>query len=217
MQTIPRARRQRLRLSSVSWRDYLRWLRAAEGRHLRISYDRGELEIMTLSNVHEWFASFFGQIVEVLTEELDMTRLSAGSTTLKRKLFRRGLEADRSYYLKNEPHVRAKDKIDLRVDPAPDLAIEIDITSSSLNRLSIYAKLKVAEVWRFDGTTVRAYHLGPNGKYTEADHSLSFPGLKLADLLPFLEKRKELGETDLLRSFREWVRRQIAAGMLRKP
>lgn len=212
MATVSLPNEQRFVLGGVTWREYLRWLRMVEGRHVRLTYDRGELELMTLSPLHEWLASLFGQFVEVLTEELNRPRLSAGSTTLKRKLRRRGLEADRSYYLANEPLIRGKNKIDLRRDPPPDLAIEVDVSHSSLKRMPIYAALKVPEVWRFDGFAVEAHHLGHDGKYHRADYSLSFPFLRVAELLPFIQLRMQMDETSLIRSFREWVRQRIAQG-----
>ena len=95
----------------------------------RFAYDKGLLEIMSPSIEHEWFHRILGKIVEVITEELNIPRLSAGSTTLKLQLKERGLEPDECYYLANEAKMRGKRELDLAVDPPPDLAIEVDISS----------------------------------------------------------------------------------------
>jgi Uma2 family endonuclease len=108
--------------------------------------------------------------------------------------------------------VRSKRHIDLRTDPPPDLAIEVDVTSSSLNRMGIYAALRVPEVWRLDGQTLTFHVLGPDGKYITSSHSLSFPLLTPADLLRFLALRATLEENAVVRQFRAWIRQQLATG-----
>ncbi|MBZ5618558.1 MAG: Uma2 family endonuclease [Acidobacteriia bacterium] len=55
--------------------------------------------------------------------------------------------------------IRGKDEIDLATDPPPELTIEVDITSSSLNRFPIFAAVGVAEVWRYDGERVQFHTL----------------------------------------------------------
>src|SRR5205807_1671967 len=111
-----------------------------------------------------------------------------------------------------EPLVRAIEKLDLRRNPPPDLAIEVDISHSSVNRMGIYAALGVPEVWRFDGQALQVNQLGSDGKYAVSDRSLHFPFLPLAELVAFLLKRTQMDETSLVRSFRDWVRQQVATG-----
>ena len=76
----------------------------------------------------------------------------------------RGLAPDECYYIANAPQVAGRDHIDLRTDPPPDLAIEVDVTSSSLNRMGIYAALAVPEVWRLDGPALTFHVPGPGGR-----------------------------------------------------
>jgi Uma2 family endonuclease len=121
---------------------------------LRITYDRGALEIMTLSPEHERLKHLLGYFILILVEELGWNMAGFGSMTFKRKRHQRGLEPDECYWIENELAVRGKDRIDLRRDPPPDLVIEIDWTHSSLDRLAIFAILGVPEVWRFDGKDV---------------------------------------------------------------
>jgi Uma2 family endonuclease len=202
----------RLALDGVSWRTYLRLLRAFDDRHLRLTYDRGDLEIMTLSPEHERFKHLLGLLISILVEELGWDMAGFGSMTFKNSKQRRGLEPDECYWIQSESGVRGKDTIDLRHDPPPDLAIEIDVTHSSQDRLSIYAALGVPEVWRFNGRHLVAHLLGPAGRYQESGRSRAFPFLALADVERFLGMRSAHSETELIRQFRVWVRARVAAG-----
>src|SRR5437868_9736920 len=108
-------------LRGVDWETYCKLRDALQGRHLRLTYDQGTLELMTLSLGHERYGSLLGRMIETLTLELGLPLQSAGSTTLEREDLDRGVEADRCYYLEHEPLVRDKEEVDLTVDPPPDL------------------------------------------------------------------------------------------------
>src|SRR5262249_33896111 len=97
----------------------------------------------------------------------------------------------------------------LTVDPPPDLGVEIEITRSFVNRLSICEALGIAEIWRFNGQRVRAYHRGSDGQYVESDRSLHCPFLLVQELVAFLHKRTQMDENSLVRLFRDWVREQV--------
>jgi hypothetical protein len=122
------------------------------------------------------------------------------------------LEPDGCYWIANAPAVRGKRRINLSVDPPPDLAIEVDVTNSSLNRMSIYASLGVPEVWRLDGQTLTFHHLGAGRSYAVATHSRAFPFVTPADLMSFLALFAAQDETSAVLQFRTWVRQQLAAG-----
>src|SRR5262245_45886449 len=111
---------QKLVLDGVSWGNYGRLLRIFDDRHLRITYDEGKLEIMTLSPEHEGFSYILGRFVDALTEELGLPIKGGGSTTFRRKQKQRGLEPDKCYWIAKADLVRGKKKIDLRTDPPPD-------------------------------------------------------------------------------------------------
>jgi len=104
--------------------------------------------------------------------------------------------------------MRGKVQIDLLVDPPPDLAIEIDITSSSLDKLNIYASLGVGELWRFNGRDFLIYIL-QDGIYEIHKQSKVLPILGACDLLYFLQKRGAIGENALIREFRQWLDNQV--------
>src|SRR5205814_2592043 len=121
-----------------------------------------------------------------LTEELGREVLSGGATTLRRRLEKRGLEPDECFWIQNEAAVRGVRRLNLRVHPPPDLAIEVDVTNSSLDRMGIYAALGVPEVWRLDEPSLTFHVLGPDGRYALVTHSRSFPQVTPADLMRFL-------------------------------
>ena len=131
---------------------------------------------------------------------------SSGSTTLKNELKQRGLEPDECYYVANESQVRGCEEIDLLIAPPPDLAIEVDISTSSLDQLSIYADLGVPEVWLYDGATLKVHQLQSDGKYVQQTRSPSFPFLPLEEIEGFFARRNETDETTWIRSFRAWVK-----------
>jgi Uma2 family endonuclease len=202
-----------LRLSDIDWRTYGRLLRIfAERPGVRLTYDRGELEIMSPLLEHDDESRFLGELVFVLTEELDMPLKRGGSTTLRRRRRQRGIEADECFWIANANRMAGRRRLDLRTDPPPDLAIETDVTHSSLDRLSIYAALRVPEVWRLDGDSLTFFVLGPDDTYASSQHSQSFPRVTPADLLGFLQQARQAGDQNpVIRQFREWVRQRHAA------
>src|SRR3954454_19090485 len=156
----------RIVLRGVGWEGYERMLELVGDRPIRLTYDRGDLELMVPSHDHERYKSLLGRLIETLTLELDLPCDAAGSTTWRKQLEDRGLEPDECYYLANAERVSGR-KIDLEVDPPPDLAIEVEISRSALDRMGIYAALGVPEVWRFDGETLRVAQLRADGTYAD--------------------------------------------------
>lgn len=199
---------QRLLLHNVEWADYEALLTALERHHLRTTYDRGNMEFMTLSPEHERYRGMLHLFLQVLTEELGIRQIPLGMTTCRRQDLERGLEPDDCFYIKNWETARSKKRLDLSIDPPPDLAIEIDITRSSLKRMAIYAKLRVGEVWRFDGKTLRIHLLDRKGKYQAAAASPTFPTVPLESLVQFLKDGMDQDEASVGRAFRAWVRKQ---------
>jgi Uma2 family endonuclease len=197
-------------LNGIDWPTYTRLLRTfAERPAARLTYDRGLLEILSPLHQHESDADMLGRFVAVLSEEQNLPIKAGRSTTLRRRSKRRGLEPDCCWWIATEALVRGKRRIDLRVDPPPDLAVEVDVTSSSLDRMTIYARLGVPEVWRLDAQSLAFHLLQPDGKYAAATASRSFPAVTTADLMRFLALRATLDETTVIRQFRAWVVQQL--------
>ncbi len=205
MSTRPFLAEQRVILDNIRWQTYLAILNDADNCRGRMTYDRGVLEIMAPSRLHENVKRLIGRMVETFTEELNIDIESASSTTFKREDLDRGFESDESYYIQHAADVRGKDEIDMPEDPPPDLLIEVDISRSSLNKFDIYSALGVPEVWRYNGEQLRFYVLEAEG-YVETQDSSVLPPLSASQLSHFLSQRLEQSETALIRGFRQWVR-----------
>jgi Uma2 family endonuclease len=200
-----------LRLEDISWDEYEQLLdQLAEWRGMRVSYDRGRVEIMSPSFQHEKFIAFISGVGRVLAEEMDLTVEAAGATTYKQESLLKGSEGDESFYVQNATAIIGKRQIDLDIDPPPDVVVEVDITNESLSKFPIYAAFLVPEIWRYDGKQARIYHL-VNQTSVERDESLSFPVLTAQAMTEFLEQSKTQGQTAALAAFRQWVRAAIQA------
>ncbi|RCJ23374.1 hypothetical protein A6S26_02160 [Nostoc sp. ATCC 43529] len=200
---------QRTVLHNISWETFEALLRdTGEDRGSRFAYDCGTLEIMTPLFEHENPKIQFDRLIFALAVELKIKIRSAGSTTLKRQPISKGIEPDSSYYIQNEPAIREKQQLDLRTDPAPDLAIEIDITSTSVNKFNIYADLGVTELWRYDGQVLKFYQL-MESQYIEINLSIAFPLISVNDMNRFIQQSKTMDEIDLVESFRTWVQGKL--------
>lgn len=214
--TLKRRQRRRaesseqvFRIDSVPWEGYEHLLKAFDERHIHITYDRGSVEIMTLSAEHERPKSIIALLMLALSDVFDVSMASLGSITNRRKDLQRGLEPDQCYYTKNLERIRGKKRLDLRRDPPPDLAIEIDVTSSSLDRMSIYAALGVPEVWRLVKGALHVHVLGKDGQYVERDRSPTFPAILISDLTPFIKMGLLEDDKTTYRAFREWLLEQV--------
>ena len=206
MEIVKRPAGQTIILHGVSWETYKSLTADHRDRSApRFAYDRGELEILSPSPEHESINRCLALLVEVVAEEFDIDVRDLGSTTFRRENLERGFEPDSCFYIQNEERIRGKDRIDLEVDPPPDLVIEIDITSPSLDKLSIYARLGVPEVWRYDGKSTAILRL-ERTDYVEVVESTILPPLTSAILSRFVEKGRVLRRTAWLREIREWAR-----------
>lgn len=183
---------------------------AVPERSLRLAYDGSNLEIMSKTSLHGRLNRFLCQLVYELCEALNVEKIAAGDFTLRRDDVERGIEPDECFYIKNAKKVRSKKRIDILVDPPPDLAIEVDVSRSSVARLPIYAKLKVDEIWRLTESRLECLVL-QGGKYVTAPTSIAFPGLDPAELFPFVARMFDTDESILFEEFRTWVRERFAA------
>ena len=199
---------QRVLFSDVTWQELETILEElGEHRAARIAYDRGILEIMAPLPEHEYGKEIIGDLVKALLEELDIEFISLGSTTFKNQTMAQGIEPDQCFYIKNESRIRGKKRLDLTVDPPPDLAVEVDVTSRT--HLNIYEALKLPELWRFDNGKLQINVL-QDGHYIESQESLNFPRLPLVEAIPqYLEQSKTAGRNATLKAFRFWVQQQI--------
>ncbi len=92
----------------------------------------------------------------------------------------------------------------LNIDPPPDLALEIDITSRT--QFDNYKVLGVRELWRFNGTHLEINVL-QSGQYVQVNESPHFSGFPLSEVIPqYLERSKIEGRNKIMKAFRTLVR-----------
>jgi Uma2 family endonuclease len=195
---------QKFLLTGMTWSEYEAMLKIVGERPIRLTYDQGTLELMSPSYNHERWKRCFYIIFLVLGEELEIPFFSGGSTTFRREDLEKGLEPDECYYIQNASAVAGKKSINLQNDPPPDLAVEIDITNTSLKRLGIYAALGVPEVWRFDGSNLIFLKL-TDGAYQEITSSQAIPILRASELQTFLCNFGSEDDIRFLKGFRRWL------------
>jgi Uma2 family endonuclease len=206
---------QRVLLHGLTWHDYIQLGKILCDRPaLRLTFDRGTLEIMVTSREHEFYKTRLGRLIEILAEEFNLPIDPGGNMTFQSEALEKGLEGDNCWWIEHEEQVRAKLTWDPAVDPPPDLLLEIEV--SRLARMAIYAALRVPQVWCFDGKSLRVYLLQPDGTYLEANESPTFPGIPVAEIVRFLQPEQDY--LTVQSDFRAWVKRhrRRKAGRARK-
>jgi Uma2 family endonuclease len=207
MSSLSAPAEERIYLENIRWQTYLALLVDLGEHRGRLTYDHGRLEIVSPSKKHENLKRLLGRLIEAFTEELDIKIQSVSSTTLNREDLQRGVEADECYYVEHEATVREQEEIDLTRDPPPDLVVEVEVSRRLIPRIPIYAAMGIPEIWRYDGKTLRVSRLdSASGQYVEVKASKVFPMLPPLEVARFLEQRGSVDETQLVRSFRSWVR-----------
>lgn len=201
---------ERLLLKNVSWQQFESVLEElGEHRGTKLSYSQGILEIMTPLLEHEKAKSIIRNIVEFLLEEFQIDYEPSASTTFKNSKMNQGVEPDESFYIASRNAVIGKEKIDLTVDPPPDLAIEIDITSRT--EFDNYQALGVPELWRFKRDGTLQINILRQGKYVESKTSPTFPNLpNLPETIAqCIQQSKAIGTSSALRNFKAAVKQLL--------
>jgi Uma2 family endonuclease len=197
-------------LPGVTWADYEAMLRIIGERRIFVNYDRGVMEVMVPSYVHEDIRDCLRLTVDILCEELGIPRKAGGTTTHRREDLEKGVEPDECYWLYDKAAATVgRRALDLTVDPAPSLVIEVNYTSSSVNRMAIYAALGVDEVWRYD-ECLMFLALGEAGSYVPIDQSRQFPQLTVGEANRQLNAFRSMGSLEWMRAFRRHVRDHLA-------
>jgi Uma2 family endonuclease len=169
---------------------------------------------MTTSPEHEEFKELLGKFVSLVAEELGIPHKSMGETTWKRMEVSRGIEADQCFYfrpakLAAAANAKARGSRDVAHYPNPDLAIEVDLSPSELDRPGIYAALKVAEVWRFNGKELRIDRLSTRGRYIATVGSKLLP-VRAEQVRRWILEEDTSDHTAWLRRARKWVKAEIS-------
>lgn len=198
----------RTSLENISWKTFKAMLvDMGSSRNTRLAYENGTVEILTPFMAHENSNRIIEGFIGVLCEELQLEIKRSGSLTLTRDDLERGGEPDSSYYIKNEYRVRNKEKIDLNIDPPPDLVLEVEYSKPKVDKFRIYAAIGVPEFWRFNGSVLRIYVLN-NGQYIEVEQSPTFGKVAVKEIPRFIQETRINGEMTTTRAFRAWVREQ---------
>lgn len=200
-------RADRVVLYNISWQQFENLLiDLGDRRAARVAYDNGTLEIMTPLPEHEYYKEAIGISIQDIADELEINYESYGSSTWKREARLAGIEPDNCFYFQNEAKIRGKLKFDLNQDPPPDLALEIDLTSKSLNRFPIYARLGIPEIWCYDPGKLKIYQL-QNEEYVEVETSSIFPMLRVQEIPTIIEQHRPNGKRAIRQAVRNWARR----------
>ena len=191
--------------NEVPWDEYELLLTQLDGRRgVRTSYDRGSLEVVTLSAFHEMYARLIDRMIYLAAEKYGLDVESVGSMTIRKKSLLQGAEPDSSFYLQNASRIIGKRTVDVRVDPPPDLLVEIDLSHDSKRKHLFYEQLGVPEIWVYDEHRLCFYELTDSG-YVETPNSKSFPILSSDVLQGFLQMSATEGQSSALRAFRNWL------------
>lgn len=196
----------RIVLEQIPWLEYEAMLQIVGERAVRLTYDRGRLEIEMPSVEHERLKSFVGRLIETFALHTGIDVLPVGSATWRREAAEGGLEADECYYIGHYADVVGKPSIDLTVDPPPDLAVEVDLSSSCLNKRHIYARLGVPELWRLHDHRFECLRLASDGAYHTVEASGALPTLPLPSIVEALHQRSAAGEAEAVRWFFDQLR-----------
>jgi Uma2 family endonuclease len=197
-------------LYNVSWEEYVAIGRLfADRPALRISYDRGTLEFMTTSPRHERYKRWLGRFIETIAEELKKPIMPGGSMTFQREDLDRGFEHDDCFWIANELAVREKMTWEPDKDPPPDLALEVEVSRNALNRMALFAAMRVPEVWRYDGDKLRVHLLQADGTYQLSERSLAFPSIPVHELVRFFPPVGNADYLSAVADVRAWVRSLI--------
>jgi Uma2 family endonuclease len=195
---------QRVTLENINWQEFEDILEdLGEHRHSLIAYYKGVLELRMPLAGHERVKVLIGDLLKIILDELGWEWESLGSTTFKSKKMQAGIEPDDCFYIKNYQAMIGKIRLDLDVDPVPDLAIEVDLTS--ITQISAYEALAVPEIWRYKNGKLEI-SLFEDGKYLNSSVSKAFPLVPVIEGISlFLEKSKHLPMSALRREFRQWL------------
>ncbi|QLE55800.1 Uma2 family endonuclease [Nostoc sp. TCL26-01] len=199
---------QQLLLEDVSWQQFENILaELGEHRAAKISYSHGFLEIMVPLPEHEKAKEIIGDMVKILLEARQIAFESLGSTTLKNEGMTQAVEPDACFYIQNQAAVIGKNRLDMSINPPPDLAIEIDLTSRT--QLENYQILGVPELWRY-GKQGLQINVLQAGKYVESNFSPTFPDIPIIELInQYVQQSQVSGRTQAIQALRNWVRDNI--------
>lgn len=202
---------RRVAFRDVGWKGYVTLLRLRGERSWpRMIYLDGTVWLMSPTYPHERLKKRLGWIVEEIVRTFRIPCIATASTTFRRRVKKGGVEGDQTYYLANEARIRGKDKIRLRTDPPPDLAIEAVYSHDADEAVEVYRRFRVPEVWICDEAELIILILQPDGQYSRSATSAAFPFLTAAEIHDWVTRPQAGSDTDWMNEVHRWVRRTKA-------
>lgn len=184
---------QRIVLHGVPWTHYEAQLALRGDAPVpRIAYLDGAMELMSPSKQHERVKSAIGMLVEAYALETEIDLSPYGAWTLREAPKQAGVEPDECYLIGDD-----------QAREAPDLVIEVIWTSGGIDKLEVYRRLAVPEVWFWKEGAI-GVHVLVEGNYQPATTSQLLPGLDLALLCSFLDRPTAI---QAVKAFRAAIRR----------
>lgn len=199
---------QNITLSPISWQRFEQILFELPQRRVsRLAYANKILEIMTPLPEHERSKIVLADLVKTLLKLQKRPWEPLGATTFKREEMAVGVEPDECFYIQNYQAVIGRERLDLNIDPPPDLAIEMDLTSKT--KQAAYLALKVPELWIYASEKLNIY-IWQEGQYQLSNNSLIFAGIPIIDLIErFMKRAKILGVSQMLLEFEVYLQGSI--------
>jgi Uma2 family endonuclease len=195
----------------LDWQRYRTLSRLREGRAMpRMVYLDGTVYLMKPSFPHEVLVSRLSQLVMTIAAEFRIPVTSAGHTTFRRKKKGVAVEGDATYYVANEARIRGKRRIDLRVDPPPDLAIEAMRNRGAGAAVEAFRRLGVPEIWVWRSCAMRILVRQNDGRYAEAAASAGLAFVTAAEICDQVSRLETVPESEWLNDVRQWVRETLA-------
>ncbi len=184
---------QRVFLRGVSWRDFENILAAkGDSSAVRVAYLDGVLELMSPAIPHEFIKTMLARLLETASMVLGFPFEGYGSWTLKEERKRSGIEPDECYFVTEvQPDT---------ISRWPDMAIEVVWTHGGLDRLEIYRRLGVREVWVWEDGAIHIYKLKAD-RYARARKSSLLPQIDLALLVEHVELGWTASQTKAVRAY----------------
>ncbi len=198
-------------LRDIGWKGYTTLLRV-RGEHSipRMVYIDGSLLLLSPSYIHESLKELLGAFILTLVAELEIPCLMAGSTTFRRRAKRGGVEGDQTYYLANFGRIRGKKKISLKVDPPPDLAIEVVVSHDADDAVEVYRRFRVPEVWICDENQLTILVLQPDGQYVLSERGHAFSFLTASETHSWVSRSQDSSDTAWIIALRRWIAEVLA-------
>lgn len=191
----------------IGWKGYLTLLRLRGERSFpRMVYLDGTVWLMSPAYPHERLKKRLGWVVEEIARLFEVPFIATASMTFRRRARRGGIEGDQTYYLAHEARIRGKDKIRLRTDPPPDLAIEAVHTHGADAAIEIYRRFRVPEVWICDEAELIILVLQPDGQYARSATSAAFPFLSAAEIHGWVTRPQTISDLEWINELHRWIR-----------